>query len=141
MLYKTYGDNALEILREDPYKLITLSILDFKEADYIAKDLKIKKDSKIRILAAIRYVIDSHPPDQKLYADILLRDSANLLENVDEEEVEEIISYAIENSLISVNSPIWELLGFKTKSNIKSNITSNLILQNKGSYIQNIFKY
>jgi exodeoxyribonuclease V alpha subunit len=103
MLFKTYNHDALAIIKADPYKLVLLDIVDFQKADYIAKDINLPSDSKVRLLAAIRYIISIYPHDKPLYADILVQETARVLGDVKNKTIEEVVSYAIENSLISVN--------------------------------------
>lgn len=52
------GDKAVEIIKENPYKLIDLvEGIAFIRADDIASKLKIKKDADIRLYALINYIL------------------------------------------------------------------------------------
>lgn len=57
-IHKTYGDGAVEIIRENPYCLATdIWGVGFKTADEMAYKLGVSVDSPLRARAAIRYVL------------------------------------------------------------------------------------
>ena len=57
-IYKTYGDNAVEIVRENPYRLaLDIHGIGFKTADIIAQKIGIPRDSLIRAQAGVRHVL------------------------------------------------------------------------------------
>lgn len=57
-IYKTYGIDAIEKVREDPYRLARdISGIGFKTADKIAESLGIDKQSLLRAQAGIEYVL------------------------------------------------------------------------------------
>ncbi|MGA7982619.1 MAG: ATP-dependent RecD-like DNA helicase [Chromatiaceae bacterium] len=57
-IYKTYGDAALERVRENPYRLaLDIHGIGFKTADTIAQRLGIPRDSLIRAQAGVRHVL------------------------------------------------------------------------------------
>jgi exodeoxyribonuclease V alpha subunit len=57
-IYKTYGDKAVEMVRENPYRLATdVWGIGFKTADELAGRLGIEKASPLRARAALRYVL------------------------------------------------------------------------------------
>lgn len=57
-IYKTYGDQSIELIKSNPYRL-TQDIwgIGFKIADDLAKRLGLPEDSPLRARAAIRYVL------------------------------------------------------------------------------------
>lgn len=58
-IYEKYGDQALSILKKNPYRLqIDLNGFGFLRADAIAKAAGIKPDSVYRIMAAIKFCIE-----------------------------------------------------------------------------------
>lgn len=58
-IYKRYGDKALTVLRENPYRLAEdISGIAFRTADAIAQSLGIPKDSPLRAQAGMRYVLE-----------------------------------------------------------------------------------
>jgi exodeoxyribonuclease V alpha subunit len=57
-IYKTYGDKAVDIVRENPYRLATdIWGVGFKSADELAGRLGIDRNSPLRARAAVRYVL------------------------------------------------------------------------------------
>ncbi|MEA2021877.1 MAG: ATP-dependent RecD-like DNA helicase [Candidatus Caldatribacteriota bacterium] len=57
-IFKTYGNTAIEKLKENPYRLIDdVMGIGFKIADKIAQKLGIKADSPERIEAGIKYIL------------------------------------------------------------------------------------
>ncbi|MGH8575118.1 MAG: AAA family ATPase, partial [Gammaproteobacteria bacterium] len=57
-IYKTYGDVAVERVRENPYRLaLDIHGIGFKTADRIAQRLGIPKDSLMRAQAGVRHVL------------------------------------------------------------------------------------
>ena len=57
-IYKTYGDVAIERVRENPYRLaLDIHGIGFKTADRIAQRLGIPKDSLLRAQAGVRHVL------------------------------------------------------------------------------------
>lgn len=58
-IYKTLGNDAIDVIREDPYRLVGLiKGLGFITVDKIALNAGISKDSDKRIKAAINYLIN-----------------------------------------------------------------------------------
>ncbi|HOJ31941.1 MAG TPA: ATP-dependent RecD-like DNA helicase [Candidatus Hydrogenedentes bacterium] len=58
-IYKRYGDKALTVLRENPYRLAEdISGIAFRTADAIAQSLGIPKDSPLRAQAGMRYALE-----------------------------------------------------------------------------------
>jgi exodeoxyribonuclease V alpha subunit len=57
-IYKTYGNEAIETVSHDPYRLARdISGIGFKTADKIAESLGIGKQSELRAQAGIEYVL------------------------------------------------------------------------------------
>jgi exodeoxyribonuclease V alpha subunit len=57
-IYKTYGNDAIQIMSENPYRLARdIRGIGFKTADQIAIKLGIEKDAMIRIRAGISYAL------------------------------------------------------------------------------------
>jgi exodeoxyribonuclease V alpha subunit len=57
-IYKTYGDQALHLVRSDPYRLATdIWGIGFHTADQLAERLGIDRGSPLRARAALRYVL------------------------------------------------------------------------------------
>jgi exodeoxyribonuclease V alpha subunit len=63
-IYKTYGDTAIEVVRENPYRLAhDIWGIGFKTADAIAANLGIDPQSDIRARAGVEYVLASLTED------------------------------------------------------------------------------
>src|SRR5258708_18894126 len=57
-IYKTYGENAIETVRADPYTLAKdIHGIGFKSADLIAQRLGLPRDSIIRAQAGIKHAL------------------------------------------------------------------------------------
>ena len=57
-IYKTYGQEAIEKVREDPYRLARdIHGIGFKTADVIAESLGISRQSDLRARAGVEYVL------------------------------------------------------------------------------------
>jgi exodeoxyribonuclease V alpha subunit len=57
-IYKTYGDDAIETVRTNPYRLaLDIRGIGFKTADELAQKLGIPADSLIRAQAGVRHVL------------------------------------------------------------------------------------
>ncbi len=57
-IYKTYGDDAIEKVRENPYRLaLDIYGIGFKTADVLAEKLGIARDSLLRAQAGVRHVL------------------------------------------------------------------------------------
>lgn len=60
-IYKTYGDKAIEVVQQNPYRLAhDIRGIGFKTADVLATRLGIPKDSLVRAQAGIRHVLQEH---------------------------------------------------------------------------------
>lgn len=100
-IYKTYGDDAVQIVRENPYRLATdIWGVGFKTADELGARLGIDPASPQRARAALRYVLQKlsqegnvgYPEDEVIQAtlqipdlpDKVVRDAVDLLRQEDE---------------------------------------------------------
>ena len=58
-VFKTYGDDSIEVIKENPYQLARdIWGIGFKTADQTAQKLGIKKDSDIRIDSGVEYALN-----------------------------------------------------------------------------------
>lgn len=70
-IYKTYGNLAIEKIKENPYRLVEdIWGIGFKSADQIALNLGIEQDSPERIKAGILHSINEATSKGHLYADV-----------------------------------------------------------------------
>jgi len=67
-IFKTYGNQAIDIVTENPYQLATdIFGIGFLTADKIAFKLGFKKDSALRIKAGLLYVLDRQADEGHVY--------------------------------------------------------------------------
>lgn len=95
-IYKTYGDDALQVVRDDPYRLARdIWGVGFKTADKVARDLGLPHDAPSRVQAGVAYALSQLADDGHVYVpeEQLIAEAAPLLE--------------VESDLIS--EAIWEL--------------------------------
>jgi exodeoxyribonuclease V alpha subunit len=63
-VYKTYGDDAIARVRENPYRLaLDIHGIGFKTADALAQRLGIPRDAVIRAQAGVRHVLQEFADD------------------------------------------------------------------------------
>ncbi|MFH1538958.1 MAG: ATP-dependent RecD-like DNA helicase [bacterium] len=82
-IYKEYGHDAIEILKENPYVLARdIRGIGFKIADRIAMRLGIDPGSPVRLRAGIAYVLDQATDDGHVFLpeEVLVDKAANALE-------------------------------------------------------------
>lgn len=59
-IYKTYGDQAIEKIQENPYRLAQdIYGIGFKTADHLARQMNIPEDSPLRATAGIQHVMQT----------------------------------------------------------------------------------
>lgn len=100
-IYKTYGDNAIDIIRDNPYRLALDVIgIGFKTADALAMQLGIARDSIKRAQAGVRHVLQEFSSEGHcaIEQETLVKTTAELLEISPQ-----IIIQAINNELTSEN--------------------------------------
>lgn len=94
-IYKKWGRNALNMIRENPYRLCSdFYGISFKRADQMAQSVGIEPESYERIKCAIQYslsVFSSRDGHTYVKADKLSSAAASLI-GVDENKVKEILS-------------------------------------------------
>lgn len=106
-LYDTYGDETVEILNENPYKLIELKGISFKKADEIAVKLGLVLSSDYRIYAGMKFAIEDHSISfghTRICKDDYIRKSKEVLDtegfSLDEVTINNTIRRLIENNEI-----------------------------------------
>lgn len=101
-IYKKYGQNTINIINENPYKLTEdIYGIGFKLADKIAFSLGVEKSSPFRIISCVKYKLIEYASNGHCFMpyDILLQDTCSLLE-VDSSYVEnEIRNMAFDKKL------------------------------------------
>jgi exodeoxyribonuclease V alpha subunit len=82
-IYKTYGEQAVERVQENPYRLaLDIHGIGFRTADAIAQRLGIPRDSQMRAQAGVRHVLQEIAGDGHCaaYRENLVESAASLLE-------------------------------------------------------------
>jgi exodeoxyribonuclease V alpha subunit len=82
-IYKTYGDEAMVRVRENPYRLaLDIHGIGFKTADTLAQRLGIPRDAVIRAQAGVHHVLQEFAEDGHcaVHHDELIDTAATLLE-------------------------------------------------------------
>lgn len=137
-IYKTYGENAIEKVRENPYRLARdIYGVGFKTADVLAQNLGIAKDSLIRARAGVFYSLQEMSNEGHCAApfELLCQKAATLLEIP-----EKIIVDAINAELQAKNLIVEKLKGKAAESFIiAAQNTGALDADEKHSTIQAIF--
>ena len=68
-IYKAYGDDALQVVQEDPYRLARdIWGVGFKTADKIARDLGLPPDAPSRVQAGVAYALSQLADEGHVYA-------------------------------------------------------------------------
>ena len=125
-IYRTYGASSIEIVKNNPYQLITdVFGIGFKTSDEIAKNLGFAEDSQERIFAGLNAVLEDASRQAGhlfLEKEELLRRSTELL-NIDEVKVEFAFKFATDElRLITENDKVYLPILFNAEENISSNI-------------------
>jgi exodeoxyribonuclease V alpha subunit len=96
-IYKTYGERAIEIVRDNPYKLARdIHGIGFKTADAIARKLGIAADSPKRAAAGLQHAlfVATNEGHCALPEDLLIRHTAELL-GIEEDIVTAALTQAL----------------------------------------------
>ena len=98
-IYKTYGEDAIEKVRSDPYRLAKdIHGIGFKTADQIAQKMGVPMDSLIRACAGLSHVLIEATGDGHCALPVeLLKDEAGKLLLVEDK----IVTEALERTLAS----------------------------------------
>jgi exodeoxyribonuclease V alpha subunit len=82
-IYKTYGDDAIQMVMENPYRLSKdIWGVGFKTADQIAMNLGVDPRDPARIVAGARYVLQKHTEEGHVFVplDDLIEESTAFLD-------------------------------------------------------------
>jgi exodeoxyribonuclease V alpha subunit len=107
-IFKTYGDNAIKQVRDDPYCLARdIRGIGFKSADKIAQSVGIAKDSDLRARAGVEYVLQEITGEGHCaYPRRGLIDKAEEILEVDETIISRAIDHGIETSRLKTG--MWQ---------------------------------
>jgi exodeoxyribonuclease V alpha subunit len=92
-IYKAYGDNSIEIVKSDPYRLAReVYGIGFLTADKIARELGIAHDAPERVAAGVAYVLSQAADEGNVYlpAEELAKQAGELLKVAAEQAMQGI---------------------------------------------------
>jgi len=101
-IYQIYGKDAIEVIRNNPYKLSDEAIgISFKTSDRIARSLGIDPKSKFRICSGIKYVLFYIAMDGHTFVeDDKLKEYTSKLLEVDMDDISDaLISLMLDKSI------------------------------------------
>lgn len=101
-LYKVYGANTIEAIKENPYRLVEdIFGIGFKKADKIASKMGIKKDDEFRIKSGIKFVLWSYAGDGHSFVpqEELAERTAQMLDIAIETVKDIMVNMAFEGSI------------------------------------------
>ncbi len=106
-IYKTYGDQAIDIIRNNPYRLSAdIWGIGFATADELALRLGVPRDSPYRAQAAVRHVLQEAAEEGHVgYPELLVRQRAVELTHIPPETVAAAIEELRHNDEIIRDSP------------------------------------
>ncbi|HET89155.1 MAG TPA: ATP-dependent RecD-like DNA helicase [Chloroflexi bacterium] len=82
-IYKAYGDDALQVVQENPYRLARdIWGVGFKTADKVARDLGLPADAPARVQAGVAYTLSQLADEGHVYApeEELVQEARRLLD-------------------------------------------------------------
>lgn len=96
-IYKTYGNQSLEKMEENPYRLIDdVWGIGFKTADQIALKLGLAVDAPARIKAAIQFVLSDITNEGHLYLEVqAVKDRVIELLGLEQEKLQELLKSSL----------------------------------------------
>lgn len=120
-IYKLYGKDSIELIKENPYRLITdMDGVGFKKADEIALKMGIKLDSSQRISAGVVYMLNMLADEGNTFQfkDFFLNDLFNLLQVDKDKLVVEIDNMVSNNDLICCDDKIFLPIYYYAEKNV-----------------------
>lgn len=135
-IYKTYGDDAIKLVKQNPYKLaLDIRGIGFKTADELAQKLGIPQDSLIRAQAGVRHALQEQSTSGHTCVDIedLINISVELL-SVPKELITEAIFIEVKNkNLIHDTIDTKEVIYLKGFAVAEDKISEKLIKLKQGT--------
>jgi exodeoxyribonuclease V alpha subunit len=134
-IYKTYGDESIEKVQENPYRLaLDIHGIGFKTADTLAQKLGIASDSMIRAQAGVRHVLQEWSSDGHCaaYREILCAKAVELLEMPASIIDEAITLELVESNLIAEPIDGKEAIYLMPLYRAEVGCAANLIRLNQG---------
>ena len=129
-IYKTYGEEAIEKVRENPYRLAQdIWGIGFKTADQVAENLGIAKDSDIRARAGVQYVLQALTDEGHCaYPEGELVDRASAMLEISKDIVERAITHEVQTGSLSAHEHDGNtLIYLSTLDTSEQLLASNLV--------------
>lgn len=152
-IYKTYGNAAIEKLKENPYRLVDdVFGIGFKIADRIAQNLGIEPTSPARIKAGIKYILNELANQGHCFGVIneIIEKGSELLE-VEESLVEKALDILKnDNEIIMQEDRVWLLLYYFAELGVSKKLIEllkfpqqliNLDVQKKIRYLEKKYDF
>ena len=101
-LYKVYGSETVDRLKENPYGLIDDFFgIGFRKADRIAEKIGIEKDDPFRIMSGVRFTLAYHAGEGSTFMPekLLCERAAELLDISSDQVREELVQMAFEGDI------------------------------------------
>ena len=98
-IYKTYGDDSLKVVKENPYRLADdIWGIGFRTADTIAEKIGFGHDQYVRLRSGLLYALNQLADDGHCFAykNMLLKEGAELLD-VEPSSLKEVVEEMIRN--------------------------------------------
>jgi exodeoxyribonuclease V alpha subunit len=127
-IYKTYGDAAINIVKNDPYRLARVIYgIGFLTADKIAQNIGIEADAPQRVAAGIEYTLNQLADDGHVFAprEHLIQAAVKILE-VKPEQVDAQIEVLRQADRIKI-----EVMG--SSANVEERVTAESGAPSRGS--------
>lgn len=109
-IFKQYGDDAVTLIRENPYRLCReVWGIGFKSADSIAMSLGVPQDSEMRARAGLIYTLQTLADDGHCYAPAFdLIEHASLALGIDESIVEHALAEEVKREgLVNADGKVY----------------------------------
>ncbi|MBA3061975.1 MAG: AAA family ATPase, partial [Atribacteria sp.] len=152
-IYKTYGNKAIEKLRENPYRLVDdVSGIGFKIADRIAQNMGIEATSPARIKAGIKYILNELANQGHCYGVVteIIKYGSELLE-VEESLVENALNILRNNQEVIVEEDrVWLPLYYFAELGVSKKLIEllnfpqqliNINVQKKIKYLEKEYRF
>ena len=133
-LYKVYGADTIQAVKENPYQLVDdVFGIGFKKADKIAEKMGIDKSSDYRIQSGIKYALWLYLNEGHTYIPqkFFCENTAELLEVGSEQVYEELIQLAFEGEVHIENLEGRAVIFSMPYFTAEQNVCKNLIALNQ----------
>ncbi|MGN1317943.1 MAG: ATP-dependent RecD-like DNA helicase [Lachnospirales bacterium] len=142
-IYKKYKSRTIDVVSKNPYSLADdITGIGFKIADNIAAKLGIPADSKFRIRAGVKYMLNYASTSGHVYLpmDILIERTSELLSITPEKIDNEMTSMHIENYIWIERSPNFQRVYLNFFYYSESYVSRRLVELSQNKTDQNVYE-